>query len=215
MNWSIKNSLEINNLKCEPIHNNNPFTTYSISGVEVLVPLPDSFRDLGLIVDSDLKLRHHVQFVKTKSLKLIGFLFKTYHSNFQSLYIKFYLSFIIPIIDYCVIFYIGPLKSSSTIIESIQPVFTRRLFIRWYNSYSIPEDEEHLKLFGLNKLSVHIRSIELLIFYKLSKGMIICPTFLQFSERLPHLIVLSPITSSLIRNSFFHIIYHYPFGTRL
>ena len=102
------------------------------------------------------------------------------------------------------IFYIGSQKSSSVTIEKIQHVFTRRLFIRCVGSYPIPEYEERLKLFGLDKLSVRISSIELVTLYKLSKGILIGPKFFRFSERLPYRMVLSPIRSSLIKNSFFH-----------
>ena len=116
--------------------------------------------ETGLIVDSEMRFRRHVQFVITKSLRLIGYLFKTFHSNLPSLYVRLYLSYIISIIDYSVIFYVGSLKSSLTIIESIQHVFTRRLFVRCYRSPSIPPYEERLKLFGLNKLSVRIEAID-------------------------------------------------------
>ena len=183
--WSIENSLEINGLKCESIHFGN--NTYSISGTEV--PKVDSFRDLGLIVDSDLKFRRHVQFVRTKSLRLIGFLFKAFHSNLPSLYVKFYLSYILPIIDYSVIFYIGPLKSPLRILEGIQHVFTRRLFVRCHHSYSLPPYEERLKMFGLNKLLLRIKVIELVTLYKLSRGIVIGPKFIQFSLRFSSFIV--------------------------
>ena len=137
--WSVKISLEINGSKCKAIHfgNNNPLITYCISETDVLNI--NSFRDLGLIVNSDMRFRHNVcSIVKTKFLKLINYLFKTFHSSLPSLYMRFYLSYIIPIIDYSVIFYVGSLKSSLTIVEFIKYVFTCRLFIRCYRSHSIP-----------------------------------------------------------------------------
>ena len=100
LSWSIENFLEINVSKCEAIHfgNHNLLMDYNLSGI--LLPVVDTIRDLGLIVDSDLKFRPHVESVKTRSLRLIGFLFKTFHSKLPLLYIRFYFCYIIPIIDY-------------------------------------------------------------------------------------------------------------------
>ena len=61
-----------------------------------------------------------------------------------------------------------------------------------------------MKLFGLKKLSLRIQAIELVTLYKLSRGMLVGPKIIQFSERLPHPIILNQVNSSLIKNSFFH-----------
>lgn len=73
--------MEINCTKCESIYfgSNNSLLTYNFFGNTI--PVVDSFKDLGLVVDSDLKFRQHVHSVRTKALKLIGFLFKTFHSK--------------------------------------------------------------------------------------------------------------------------------------
>ena len=169
-----------------------------------LGPKVDSFRDLNLILNLDMKFRRHVQFVRTKSLRLIGYFVITFHSSLPPLYVRFYLSYIIPIINYSVIFYVNLLKSSLTIVESIKHVFTRRLFVRCYRSHSIPPFEERLKLFGWNKLSLRFVAIGLFTLYKLSRGMLLGIKIIQFSERLLHRIILNPINSSLMRNSLFH-----------
>lgn len=80
------------------------------------------------------KVQKPLSAVLLKSLRLIGIMFRMFHSKTSSLYIKFFMSYLLPVIEYCMVFYVGNSKSSVKIIERIQRTFTRRLFVLCHHS---------------------------------------------------------------------------------
>ena len=83
-----------------------------------------------------------------------------FHSKNPSLYMKFLMSYILSVIEYCMITYVGNSKSSVRIVECIQRTFTRILFVPCHHSLQVPSYEERLELFGLHKLSTRLNIIE-------------------------------------------------------
>ena len=66
---------------------------------------------LGLMVDSQLKFKPHINLVRSKTLRLIGLAFHSFHSKNPKVYFRFYLSYIIPIIDYAAVLYLHAYKT--------------------------------------------------------------------------------------------------------
>ena len=73
---------------------NNPLLTYTI-GTSSL-PISETFKDLGVYVDSGLKFTGHVPAVHTRTLRLTSLIFRLLRSKDPSLYIKYYQSYVIP-----------------------------------------------------------------------------------------------------------------------
>ena len=106
---------------------NNPNYTYSIFTKQISIS--ETFKDLGLLVDNRLKFKDHIASVCTCCLRLIGIIFKMFHSNDESLYIKFYSTYVLPKIYYATSLYLYGYKGSIRDIERIQRTFTRRLYV--------------------------------------------------------------------------------------
>ena len=128
-NWLTDNQLKLNDktlcleLKPSPIH-----FSYNVGDFPLRVER--FFRDLGVIIDADLKFDLHVHHVVVSSFRLINLLFRIFSLDSVNLYLKFYAAYVIPAILYC-----SPLYSESSVrnmnaIESIQKYFTRRLYSR-------------------------------------------------------------------------------------
>ena len=100
-NWSEINFLPINILKCECIHfgNKNTCLSYSINGVPI--PTVNTFRDLGVYVDSDLKFSSHHKSIISKSLRSVGLMFKCILSKDYLLLVTLFKIYVFPIISYC------------------------------------------------------------------------------------------------------------------
>ena len=203
-NWATENLMEINISKCETLHfgRKNPLLKYTIDHNEI--PCTKMIRDLGLNVDSSLGFDGHAMIIKSKCIKLIALLFKCFYSKNQDLYIKFYTLYVLPVIDYASFMYCSTSQRNIKTIESIQHYFTRRLFHRIYRNQTRPEYSERLKLFGMKELHIRYRLLDLILLFKISKGILstdFCPSL---SNRSQNLFIIPPINTSLYRSSFFH-----------
>ena len=119
----------------------------------VLFCLLSCFRDLGLYVDSDLKLYTHSKHVISKALRVSGLLFKCLRSNSYSDFVTLFKIYVIPIITYCSGLYTNPSSRSFKKVESVQRLFTRRLYMRMHPNSHIPDYSSRLRKFGLSRLS--------------------------------------------------------------
>ena len=142
--------------------------------------------------------------IKSKCLKLIYLLFKCFNAKSALLYINFFKSYVIPIIDYLCIFYCTNNKSNIRYIESIQKRFTKCLYARMYGKAPLPHYEQRLTLFGLTSLNVRYDSIDLNTLFNITSNKLICDFSPKFSSRYHQRLVLTPINTSLYRYSFFH-----------
>ena len=168
------------------------------------IPISRTFKDLGVHVDSDMKFRSHVTEVHTRTLKLIGLIFKLLRCKEPSIYIKYYQLYVIPVINYSSVLNIGSSKSFVQVIEHSQRTFTKRLFHCCYPYRAVPSYEERLRLFSLQRLSTRFVLSDLLTVHKLSNGLLSGPQIFSFSKRVPYCIILPSINTALMRGSFFH-----------
>lgn len=197
--------MDINISKCETIHfgKNNPQTIYSINHVPV--PRGDKFRDLGLIVDNDLSFRFHTDHITHKSYKLLGLCIHVFHSKRPELYLVFYKTFVIPILDHCDIFYVFALKSSLSVVEHIKEKFTKRLFRRLHPHHCPPPYDLRLREFNLTTLFSRFKYSDLITLFKVHYGFIDSPSFkVRFSTLRRHRILIPSIRTALYKNSFLH-----------
>ena len=159
-------------------------------------------------MDKNLSFREHVCELKLKALRLIAMLFKSLSSKSQRLYLFAYLTYILPLVEYCSVFYSKNSATNIKVIEKIQKLFTRKLYIRLYRSTShliIPSYCDRLKLFYLPTLESCSTKADLLTLYKIIHNHISVPLFrIIFSSRHKQRITLRPVRLSLYRNSFFH-----------
>ena len=195
--------MTINTKKCAFIHfgNNGSILTYYINGEAII--FETTIKDLGIQVDNKLLFRKHLQTVIKKASKLIGLCFHLFHSNDANLYLSYFNSYILLIIDYGSILYLCTHKSSIQQIEKLQQRFTRLLFKRTHRSQPKPDYFTRLKLFGLQKLHNRYLTIDLIALFKILTGRINTPSLhFRFSSNCRTRILLPSIRLNSSRNSF-------------
>ena len=90
----------------------------------------DSFRDLGLEVDSSLSFKVHVQNIRVLCYRLINLCFKYFIIREPAPFIRFYRVYVVPIVIYCSSIYVFVSISNIKNVERIQKYFTKRLYAR-------------------------------------------------------------------------------------
>ena len=156
-------------------------------------------------MDSDLKFCSHRDYVISKALRTSCFCFTIVRSSNMQLLITLFKMCVVPILTYCSGLYANPTAPSFRIIERVQKIFTRRLFLRLFPKSDVPDYSVRLQTFGLNRLSEvfsqnHLMTLERITNSKM-KSLYFKPSF---SRRKRDLIIIPSIQSSLYRNSFFH-----------
>lgn len=137
-NWALTNSMVLNTFKCETLHlgTNNEKLNYYLCGQAV--PTVSYIKDLGIVFDEHLKFAYHISRIQTKCLRLIGLIFRIFARREPDLYINFYQTYILPVVDYGSFVFYGTSNTVDKNIEKIQRIFTRRLFRRVHKTTIVP-----------------------------------------------------------------------------
>ena len=197
--------MSINNKKCECLHLGKPKSVYQYSIDSLPIPSVDSICDLGLTVDRSLSFRQHCSAVCSKARRLVGLIFRLFHCKDATLFIKFFNCYVIPLLDYCAVFYTRTSKHNIKVVERVQKRFLYKLFKRCYPRVAIPSYTERLGLFSLESLALRYEKLDLVTLYKILTHSLHAPGWaIQFSPRHPKLIKFPRVFTSLYRSSFFH-----------
>lgn len=138
LEWSVKNKLQLNVLKCKAItftRSNNPIiASYHLEGA----PLDrvDSIQDLGLTLDTGLNMRKHIVNTCKSANKSLGFIMRTasqFHDDKVS--ILLYNAYVRSKLEYSAIVWDPSEKKYILLIERIQRKFARYLYKRRYHYY--------------------------------------------------------------------------------
>ena len=179
------------------------YTIYKIN--DTIIRSVEDLRDLGLQTDSKLSLRIHCQKIRAKCLKLVGLMYRVFYGSDPLIYLTYYKTCILPLIDYSAVLYVLVSRSNIVLVEGIQRKFTKRLHKRVFPYAIIPSYELRLKKFNLVTLESRYRSQDLIFLYKIIKLMIPISTIhINMSSRHKYLIIVPPINTSCFRSSFFH-----------
>ena len=163
------------------------------------------FKDLGVIIDSSLNFKYHVNKVRLSCYRLINLAFKVFAATQPSVYIKFYNTYVVPVIDYCSPLYVNISASNAAQIEKIPRFFSRRLYRRLYPSKPVPSYSVRLKLFGMQSYGSRSKIIDLTVLYRFINGSLVIPGIeLIRSLHKPGRFLLSRPLSSLERSFFIH-----------
>ena len=124
---------------------------------------------------------------------MMSTIFKLFAIRDPSLYLQFYASYILPIIDYCSSIYVNASIRNVNEIEKILRFFTRRLFRRFRPSAAVPKFSSRLKEFGLCSYEERSLRNDLLLLHRIFKFSSIVPGVeLSESSFRPNRLVVSP-----------------------
>ena len=99
------------------------------------------------------------------------------------------LTAVIPLLDYCAVFYTRTSIHNIKVVERVQKRFLYKLFKRCYPGVVIPSYTERLRLFSFESLEQRYEKLDLVTLYKILTHSLHAPGWaIHFSPRHPKLI---------------------------
>ncbi len=129
--WSSKWQLRIAIQKCSALQIGNCLCAsqgFSLRGSPL--PTVSECRDLGVVVSSSLKFSSHCHHIAGKASRALGVLFRCFRSTDIDAHVRAYVSFVRPILEYCSQVWNPFLARDVSVVEKVQQMFTRRLFLK-------------------------------------------------------------------------------------
>ena len=119
------------------------------------------------------------------------------------MYLKFYRTYILPLIDYGSLLFAGTSVSVDKIIEKIQKTFTRRLYMRVFKTSLVPTYSDRLLTFEIESLKTRYIKQELIFIFRFKTGLFRFSNWhLNCSSRHPNRLILPTINTSRYRSCF-------------
>ncbi|EFP10608.1 hypothetical protein CRE_01166 [Caenorhabditis remanei] len=199
--WASDNSLPLAHsktalLRLGPRNSSHPYT---IGGS--LIDSVDSVRDLGLLIEPNLKFTRHINRAVALALLRSKQLLKSFKSNSPQFYIFLFKTYVLPLIEYCSVVYSPPPSSKlAHKLETPLRFFSRKILQRCNTPYCSYSD----RLSQLDLFSMRHRRLkaQLLLLYNLIIGASYFPSLethvrLSSSSRRPmSLICINPNCSN-------------------
>ena len=92
-----------------------------------ILPLVDSVKDLGVMVDHHLKFDIHISLAVRKVMLRSRLILKCFSYRNKDILLKAYITYVRPILEYCSPVWLPHLKTLIYKIESVQKFVTKRL----------------------------------------------------------------------------------------
>ncbi|KAG7308770.1 hypothetical protein JYU34_006003 [Plutella xylostella] len=179
--WCKINKMELNAKKCYFIKfsrkKNKMQNKYVINDVQV--SQVEEIRDLGVVLDSELKFVPHINNIVNKSFKMLGFIYRNTKDFRTDTALKLlFFSLVRSIIEYNSIVWSPFYKNHIERIESVQRKFTKR--IAYLNQQHYKKDyTDRLKLFNMISLDQRRTFLGQTFLFKLLNDQIDSPNLLS------------------------------------
>ena len=178
--WQLPLALD----KCITIHfgkrSNQAVTPSSLNYYLFLSPIASSrcVKDLGVLIDDQLKFDAQVASVVNKALTRSRLIFRCFSSRNKSLLLKAYITYVRPLLEYCNVVWSPRVGYLSDKVERVQRFFTKRIPGCWYLPYS-----SRLSLLGLQTLESRRSISDHVICYKIVHGIYDSPITRLFHRK--------------------------------
>jgi ribonuclease P/MRP protein subunit RPP40 len=151
--------------KCKVVHfgRKNPCEKYSLSGTDLQVV--DEERDLGVIVQNDLKVSLQCTKVVNTANRVLGMIYRSFTSRSKDILLLLYKSLVRPHLEYCVQAWRPHLVKDISIIEKVQRRATRMI-----DGFRALSYEQRLSELNLTTLETRRLRGDLLEVFKIMKG---------------------------------------------
>ena len=163
--WSGSSGMFLNVDKCFAVSfgrsDNN--RTYTIDGLHV--PSKTTFSDLGLLVQSPISFKSHVDNIVARSFKKLAVINKVFSTKSHFTIIELYKSFVRPLLEYSSVIWCPYTQNLVDEVERVQ----RRL-CRMLPSLRHLSDKSQLKKIGLLSLRARRIRFQLITIYKMNKN---------------------------------------------
>ena len=178
--WSHSWQLKLANNKCQ--HSRIGLSravcsaNYYVSGVKL--PTAHNVRDLGVLIDSRLTFRDHINSIVSRGHLRSMQIWRCFSCKDVNILCKAFTTYVRPILEYC-----SPVWSPVTVtlinqLESVQRRFTKRL-----PGFQLLLYDERCALLGLDRLELRRIRADLIFCYKIIRGLVLLPAdrFFTFS----------------------------------
>ncbi|XP_039433577.1 uncharacterized protein LOC120415988 [Culex pipiens pallens] len=158
LHWCDRNGMTAHAKKCKVLsftRSRNPIISdYSMNGQQL--DRVDTFKDLGVVVDSKLRFNQHIALTTAKAFAMLGFL-KRSTKHFDDPYSlkSLFCSLVRSVLEYAVVVWAPFHETQVTRIERVQRTFVRYAFrkLRWNDPLRLPPYEQRCALFNLPTLA--------------------------------------------------------------
>ena len=195
--WQDLNNMKFNSGKSEVIKygkNNqlrNDFT-YLTPNADNCIDETETVKDLGIMLDNDMKFTSHInKVVSTVNMK-VGWIFRNFNSRDMKILKTLWKSLIQPHIDYCSPLWFSPVNTNTLRnIENLQRRFMRR--ITGLSELNYWQRLKYLKLYSQER---RLERYRIIYTWKAIKNIIPnCGLSTQYSERRGRLVNIKPLNN--------------------
>ena len=125
--WSSKWQMQFNTSKCKVLRvgRGKPHNRYTLNREELVCS--EYEKDLGVIVNSDLRLSKQCIEARNKANRVLGFIFRSVKSRSPEVILKLYLALVRPHLDYAVQFWSPYYRKDIGLLEAVQRRMTKRI----------------------------------------------------------------------------------------
>ena len=167
--WANIWQLPINASKCNVLHLGSRFVQSSAEYFikqQKIVRLSE-VRDLGILLDDDLRFKHHISQITTKAYQRIAVIFRGFCTRNETFLMRAYKTYIRPILEYCTQIWNPYLIGEIVEIEKVQKYFTKRLPGMKTLNYNDRLQRLKLEILELRRLKA-----DLMMYYKIVHEMV-------------------------------------------
>lgn len=178
------NKLKLNASKSKSItfHNKSHIIQYTYIIDNSSIERVQEIRDLGIILDSKLNFKNHIEYIISKAKSRLAWL-KRFAYEFDDPWVlkKLYSTFILPIIEYASPIWSPSYYNQINRIESIQKQFMLYALrnFKWTHGFKLPPYRNRLILLQMNTLEHRRIIFQVNFIFQLIKGKIYSPYLLQ------------------------------------
>ena len=167
INWSDKWLMPFNVDKCCVMHigKQNLVKDYKIKNQSLKSVTEE--KDLGIIIQDDLQSSKQCLAKCQSANKILGMIYRSIECKNRSVVLKLYKSLVRPVLEYCIPVWSPYLQKESDALEKIQRRATKMIKDIKHLSY-----EERLSVLGLTTLRTRRLRGDLILMYKVVKGLV-------------------------------------------
>ena len=166
-NWSNVWDLPFNATKCKVMHfgRGNPHLVYTMNGCTLKVTTQD--RDLGVIIDNELKFHVHTAAAVKKANQVLGIFKRSYCTRNADTVSTLYKVMVRPLFEYGNVIWGPHYRMDMKSVESVQRRATKLIPELREKTY-----QERLKALKLPSLVYRRRRGDMIVMYKIQHGML-------------------------------------------
>jgi hypothetical protein len=164
--WSEEWQMLFNLSKCKVMHfgKHNGKASYSMGGI--VLDTVDCEKDLGVIVQSDMKVTQQCIKVVKIANKILGMISRTFQYKTKPVVLRLYKSLVRPHLEYCVQAWRPHLQKDINLIENVQKRVAKMLGVNKNRYY------DKITELGLTTLETRRLRGDLIVIFKMFKGML-------------------------------------------